>query len=119
MDTLTIKGMHFQGLHGVYEEEKKKGNDFEVDVIFSGNLTKPGKSDKLNDAVDYTKIHQIATSVMQGKSKNLVEHLCFQIGEQIQQTFSESFSFEVSVRKLNPPLPSSVKYTEVRMSWPR
>lgn len=119
MDTLTIKGMKFRAFHGVHELEKKEGNDFEVDVIFESELTKPGKSDQLSDAIDYTKIHAICTEIMKGESVDLIEHLCYQIGNKISETFPEHSAFNVSVRKLSPPLPSATEFTEARMSWPR
>jgi len=118
MDTLAIKGMKFRAFHGVHEHEKKKGNDFEVDVIFSTNLSKAGKSDQLSDAIDYTKIHKIASDIMHGASVDLIEHLCFKIGSEIEASLPEQTNFEVTVRKLTPPLSSQTAYTEVRMSWP-
>ncbi|MDR9419529.1 dihydroneopterin aldolase [Gracilimonas sp.] len=119
MDTLTIKGMQFRGHHGVHDHEKKEGNDFEVDVIFNTYLSKSAKSDELSDTVDYSKVHQIASEIMNGKSVNLIEHLCFKIGTEIAQTFPYHTKFEVIVRKLNPPLSKPVEFSEIRMSWPR
>lgn len=118
-DALVIKGMQFRGYHGVHAYEKQEGNNFEVDVIFKADLTKPGTTDQLDDAIDYTKVHQIAEEVMAGSSVDLIEHLCFQIGSKIEGECSESHAFEIRVRKLDPPLSSETKYTEVRMSWPR
>lgn len=119
MDTLAIKAMKFRAFHGVHEHEKKEGNDFEVDVNFEADLSKAGKSDKLSDAIDYTKVHEIAAEIMNGKPVDLIEHLCFLIGTEISKTFPYHSKFEVSVRKVNPPLSSPADYTEVRMSWPR
>ncbi|MEQ8525069.1 dihydroneopterin aldolase [Gracilimonas sp.] len=119
MDTLTIKGMKFRAFHGVHEHEKKEGNNFEVDVIFASDLVPPGKSDQLSDAIDYTKVHEICTEIMEGESVDLIEHLCYRIGNKISETFPEHSSFDVSVRKLSPPLSSATEFTEARMSWPR
>ncbi len=119
MDTLAIKAMKFRAFHGVHEHEKKEGNDFEVDVVFSTDLTKAGKTDQLSEAIDYTRVHEITSEIMHGKSVDLIEHLCFHIGTEISNAFPYHSKFEVSVRKLNPPLSSPTKYTEVRMLWPR
>lgn len=119
MDTLTIKGMKFRAFHGVHEHEKKEGNDFEVDVIFTSDLSAAGASDKLNDAIDYSKVHALASEIMHGKSVDLIEHLCFQIGNRIKKNFPGQTHFEVAVRKLNPPLDNETSFTEARMSWPR
>lgn len=119
MDTLTIKGMKFRGLHGVHDHEKTEGNNFEVDVIFHADLTAPGDSDNLDQAIDYTKVHEIAQNILKGESRDLIEHLCFRIGQQIVSAFPNHGSFEVAVRKLNPPLDTPVEFTEARISWPR
>jgi dihydroneopterin aldolase len=119
MDTLTIKGMKFRAFHGVHEHEKEEGNDFEVDVIFEADLSNAGKSDRLSDAIDYTKVHRICAEVMSGDSVDLIEHLCYQIGTAIAVQFPEHFRFEVCVRKLSPPLSSATEFTKARMSWPR
>lgn len=118
MDTLTIKGMKFRAFHGVHEHEKKEGNDFEIDVIVSADLSVAGRSDQLSDAIDYTKVHTIASDIMHGASVDLIEHLCFKIGSEIEASLPDHAKFEVVVRKLNPPLSSQTAYTEVRMSWP-
>ncbi|WP_421773591.1 dihydroneopterin aldolase [Gracilimonas sp.] len=119
MDTLTIKGMKFRAFHGVHEHEKEEGNDFEVDVIFEADLSKAGESDQLSDALDYTRVHRICAEIMSGKSVDLIEHLCHQIGTTIAEQFSELNQFEVRVRKLSPPLSTPTEFTEARMSWPR
>ena len=111
--------MQFRGYHGVHDKEKKEGNDFEVDVIFKSYFSKSAKSDDLTDTVDYSKVHQIASEVMDGDSVNLIEHLCFKIGSEIANTFPYHTKFEVIVRKLDPPLSAPVKSSEIRMSWPR
>ncbi len=119
MDTLTIKGMKFRAFHGVHDQEKKEGNDFEVDVIFKSDLSKPGESDTLPDTIDYSIVHRLAEEVMHGESSDLIEHLCFSIGTKISAAFPELSDFEVRVRKLNPPLSSPTNFTQARMSWPR
>lgn len=119
MDTLIIKGMKFHAFHGVHNYEKEKGNDFEVDVIAEGDFTSAGSSDDINKAVDYSVIHTLVKEVINGPSANLIEHLCFLIGDRISSQIESLSEFVVVVRKLNPPLNDHVDFTEVRMKWPR
>ena|SRR5690554_758051 len=119
MDTIAIKGMQFHGKHGVAEHEKEYGNDFEVDVIISADLSQSAETDDLSHTFDYSRIHEISGAVLNGKSVDLIEKLVFQIGNNIEQEFPEAASFEVVVRKLNPPVQDKTKFTEVRMQWPR
>lgn len=119
MDTLSIKGMHFHAFHGVDDYEKEHGNDFEVDVTLLTDLTAAAKSDRISDAPNYAKIHQLTSEVMAGESVNLIEHLAFLIGSKIEKEFEDVTEFEVKVRKLNPPVHQKTKFTEASLSWPR
>lgn len=119
MDTLTVKGMQFRAFHGVQDFEKKEGNDFVVDVIFHLDMSAAADSDDLQDAINYTQVQELTSSIMDGPSVDLIEHLCFQIGQLLASKIDGYHTFEVAIRKLNPPIKATVEYTEARMSWPR
>lgn len=119
MDILRLKGLKFRGLHGFYDEEREKGNSFEVDLTFNQSLKKAAESDDLKDTLDYQKAYEVVKSVMEGPSVKLIEHLAFLIGEMILELVEPGTKFEITVRKLNPPLPSEIDYSEVTLSWPR
>ncbi|MGD8427031.1 MAG: dihydroneopterin aldolase [Balneolaceae bacterium] len=119
METLTLKDLHFRGKHGYYEEERHKGNDFEVDLIFHANLRQAGDSDKLDDTIDYQRAEKIVRSVMEGPSVRLIETLAKRIGDNLVGSFPEIQNLEVIVRKLNPPLHTKTTYSEIRISWPQ
>lgn len=53
--------------------------DLEVDC----DLTKPGRTDQLEDTIDYTKLRAIAKEVVEGESLNLLETLAGRIAEGI------------------------------------
>ena len=119
METLTLKSLQFHAGHGYYEKERKEGNDFEVDLIFRGNLRKAGDSDKLSDTIDYQEVLETVTSVMEGPSVKLIETLAKQIGDRIFDRFDDAQELEIAVRKLHPPLDTETAYSEIRMQWPR
>lgn len=119
MDKLILKGLKFHGLHGYYENERITGNAFEVDVEFISIFDEAGKTDDLSKAIDYSKAQEIVASVMEGESKKLIETLTFLIGQKLYTYFPFVESIEVSVRKLNPPMPGETEYSEVTMLWPR
>lgn len=120
MDTLSVNGMKFLGYHGVQDFEKKEGNDFIVDVTFHTDLSVAGRSDELEDAINYTEVQQITAEVMEGESADLIETLCYHIGQKLQERYQDfAEKIIVQVRKLNPPIKAPVDHTEARMSWPR
>lgn len=119
MDILRLKGLKFSGLHGFYDEERNNGNDFEVDFLIKKNLETPANTDQLKDTIDYQMIYSIVESIMHGPSVKLIEHLAFLIGNRISKLVDKDSYFEITVRKLNPPLPSEIHYSEVTLIWPR
>lgn len=119
METLTLKNLQFHAKHGYHEKERKEGNNFEVDLIFRGDLRKAGDSDELSDTIDYQQVLDIVTSVMKGPSVKLIETLAKQIGDQLFNHFNDATELEVTVRKLHPPLEVETAYSEIRMQWQR
>lgn len=119
METLTLKGLSFRAPHGYYEEERQKGNDFEVDLIFSADLRKAGHTDDLSDTIDYQEVEHIVRAIMEDEPVNLIETLTRRIGDRLFENFTKVQKLEVSVRKLYPPLNTETKYSEVRMTWQR
>lgn len=119
MDTLTIKGLRFHAGHGYYEEERREGNDFEVDLTFHADLSEAGHSDDLEKTIDYQKAEDLVKRIMEGPSVKLIETLAVKIGETLFETFEQVTKLEISVRKLNPPLSTDTQYSEVHMTWQR
>lgn len=119
MDKLVLKGLNFRALHGYFEQERKEGNDFEIDLHFYLPLQKPGRYDDLDQTIDYAAARDIVAAVMYGPSVKLIETLTLSIGDQIFERFGQLERLEVIVRKLNPPMEGETEYAEVTMSWPR
>ena len=119
MDILRLKGLKFRGLHGFYDEERIHGNNFEVDFLIKKNLQIPANTDQLESTIDYQMVYNTVKSIMHGPSVKLIEHLAFLIGDKISELVDKDSYFEITVRKLNPPLPSELDYSEVTLIWPR
>lgn len=119
MDILTLKALKYHAGHGYHEQERLEGNDFEVDLTFWGDLGEAGRSDQLEDTVDYQRAENIVSKVMQGPSLQLIETLAHRIGEQLFDEFTEVKKLQVKVRKMNPPLPTPTNYSEICMTWNR
>ena len=110
MDVLRVTGMKFHAFHGHNEQEKIDGNDFEVDLILHFDMTLPGNSDKLDDALDYADLRRITAGIMEGPSADLIEYLAFKIGNTIWDTYGSG---------LNPPIDGHTNHVEAGYSWPR
>lgn len=120
MDRLHLQGMHFHALHGVYDEEKVQGNEFEVSVSFSTDLSKEGASDDLQEAIDYGQVYKSIEKIMKGPSADLIEHLAWKIGNNLWQEYhSRCESLTVSITKMNPPVDGDLRQARAELTWPR
>ena len=104
--TIELKQLRFFAYHGLYEEERKTGNEFEVTLIvtcqpLSGTIT------DISDTVNYGELYQLLKTEMQ-KPRDLLETLVMEIAEIIHISFPTVKTIEISVTKLFPPI---VKFT--------
>jgi dihydroneopterin aldolase len=85
VDRIQLKGMSFQGRHGVRDAERANAQEFKVDIEVDCDLAKAGRTDKLADTIDYTRIRAIAKEVIEGESAQLLETLASRMADQVLQ----------------------------------
>ena len=73
-DSIKIKGIAAIGFHGVYTEERAKGQKFIVDVKLS--LPLQGMKDDLSKTVNYADIAHLVVRHITGEPVNLIETVC-------------------------------------------
>ena len=77
--------MSFQGRHGVRPAERERPQEFKVDIEVDVDLSEPGKTDRVEDTIDYRQLRAIAKDVIEGESQKLLETLASRIAEQALQ----------------------------------
>jgi dihydroneopterin aldolase len=85
MDRVLLEGMSFRGRHGVRAAERDKAQEFRVDVEVDCDLSEPGRTDRIEDTVDYTRVRAIAKEVIEGESHKLLESLAALIADRVLQ----------------------------------
>jgi dihydroneopterin aldolase len=83
MDRIALEGMVFSGRHGVRPAEREQPQEFNVDVKVDADLVAPGRSDRVEDTVDYRLVYAIAKDVVEGESAKLIETLAHRIAERV------------------------------------
>jgi dihydroneopterin aldolase len=83
VDRIVLEGMTFSGRHGVRPAERAHGQNFTVDVEVETDLVRPGKSDQVDDSVDYRLLRAIAKEVIEGESVSLIETLADRIADRV------------------------------------
>ena len=72
MDTIKIENLKIFAYHGVFEEEKQKGQVFFVNLKLYMPLRKPGISDALADAVNYDEVCSLVVDVFTKEIYDLI-----------------------------------------------
>jgi 7,8-dihydroneopterin aldolase/epimerase/oxygenase len=104
MDKIFVNKMEFYGYHGVFPEETKLGQRFKVDLAIEIDLAKAGKSDDLEDSVNYGELYEVCKSVVEGEPFKLVEAVAERIASELLKTFSAIELCTVKVYKPDPPI---------------
>ena len=100
--TIELKGLRFFAEHGMYAEERKVGNQFEIDIEIS---FKPPKHTitSIEETVNYVEIYRIIEERF-SEYRNLLETCAMEISEALHEHFSEIRQVSISIKKINPPI---------------
>ena len=104
-DRIELRGLHVRGNHGVFDHEKRDGQEFVVDVTLWIDLQAAARSDDLADTVDYGVLAQLAHDVVAGPSRDLIETVGAEIADAIMVHDERVSSCEVTVHKPSAPIP--------------
>lgn len=85
MDRIELQGMSFHGRHGVRPAEREHPQEFRVDIEVECDLREAGRTDHLEDTVDYTQVRAAARDVIEGESFKLLESLAARVAERVLQ----------------------------------
>jgi dihydroneopterin aldolase len=117
-DLISIKGIKGFGYHGVFDFEKRDGQDFFVDIEVAVDLQNASKSDSLQDSIDYSLLTSIAREEIEGEPVNLIERLAGKIADRILQQFSQATTVSITVHKPSAPVSEDVTDISVTIKRP-
>ncbi|MEU0495140.1 dihydroneopterin aldolase [Mycobacterium sp. NPDC006124] len=103
-DRIELRGLTVRGNHGVFDHERRDGQDFVVDVTVWIDLAAAAASDDLADTVDYGGLARLAADVVAGPPRNLIETVAAEIADTIM-TDERLHAVEVVVHKPDAPIP--------------
>jgi len=99
---IELRGMQFYSFHGLYEEEKRIGGEYIVDVLAKLDSTHHEVS-SIGETVNYAEIFAIVKKEM-NHPRELLETLTQSIAKKIHSKFSSIKEIEVRVEKKVPPI---------------
>ncbi|KKO81432.1 MULTISPECIES: dihydroneopterin aldolase [Corynebacterium] len=102
-DRIELTGLECFGYHGVFEEEKKTGQPFIVDITCW--LDTAGIGDDLSRTVNYAELADVAADIVEGPSRDLIETVAEEVAETAMQRFGILHAIEVTIHKPKAPIP--------------
>lgn len=109
-----LEGMEFHAFHGVYEEERKVGGKYIVDVFVLTDALKAIQNDDLEGTINYEHIYNAVKMNMQ-QPVQLIEHLAQKIVESIRTFVQQEDTIRIKIKKMHPPLGGEVSASVVEL----
>jgi dihydroneopterin aldolase len=105
-DRITLTGLRVFGRHGVFDHEKRDGQDFLVDITVWLDLTAAAASDDLTRTLHYGELAELAAGIIGGPPCDLIESVAGRIADEVLAD-KRVHTVEVTVHKPSAPIPLS------------
>lgn len=107
--------MQFYGYHGLFPEENKLGQRFNVDLELYTDLRKAGQSDEMTDSIHYGEAFEIVRDIVEGEAKDLIEAVAETIAEALLKHFDLLQACKVTVIKPDAPIPGQFDNVQIEI----
>jgi dihydroneopterin aldolase / 2-amino-4-hydroxy-6-hydroxymethyldihydropteridine diphosphokinase len=114
-DRITLNGLRVKGFHGVFDHERRDGQDFVVDVTLHLDTSAAAGSDDLHDTVDYGGLALALATLIRGEPVDLLERLAQRLARRCLADPRVTRA-EVSVHKPAAPIPETFHDVAVTIS---
>ncbi|WP_236700328.1 dihydroneopterin aldolase [Allosalinactinospora lopnorensis] len=104
LDRIAVRGLRARGHHGVFEEERRKGQEFLVDVVLGVDTREAARTDDLAHTVHYGVLSERLVEVVEGEPVDLIETLAGRLAE-VCLADPAVHEAEVTVHKPEAPIP--------------
>jgi len=102
MDRVFLEGLVFYGYHGVNAEERQQGQRFVVSVQVGLDLGEAGRSDRIENTVNYAEVYRLVRDIVEGPPLHLLEAVAHEIASALLNRIAAE---EVEVRIEKPWAP--------------
>ncbi len=115
MDKISVKGLEIYAYHGVFDEEKRKGQNFILDIDAFVDISKACESDDVNDTVSYAQIIEETVRVFTQSKYNLLERASQQVARALFDRFDKIKSLRILLMKPDAPIDADFEYTGIEI----
>lgn len=112
-DRITLTGLRVRGRHGVFEHERRDGQDFLIDLTVWVDTDKAAGTDDVADTVDYGALAHRAAAIVGGDPCNLIERVAATVAEDVMAD-ERVHAVEVTIHK--PAAPIGLPFADVAVT---
>lgn len=119
MDKIKITNLKVFAHHGVFPEETLNGQNFYVNAVLYLDCRRAGKSDNLDDSLDYGQVCHFITGYLQEHTFLLIEAAAEHLAEEMLLTMPSLLKVEIELCKPHAPigLPFENVSVTIGRSW--
>ena len=102
-DRLAVRGLSIHGHHGVFDFERREGQEFVIDLVLGLDTRVAARSDDLHETVDYGTLVDEVRSAVENAPVDLIETLAQRIAD-VCLRHARVEDVEVTVHKPHAPI---------------
>jgi dihydroneopterin aldolase len=118
-DKIQLRSLRILAHCGAYKEEKERLQPFEIDLDIKYDQSIAGKSDNLNDAVDYEPLCEAILDIAASEEFNLIEAMAQRFVDALFITDAKIKAISITLNKLRPPLQVDILSAGVKIKRER
>lgn len=103
-DEIRIEQLEVYAYHGVFPEEKRKGQTFLVNAVLCTDTRKAGQNDRLEQSTDYGNVCCFISEWMKNNTCNLIEAAAEKLAQAILLKYDLLSGIELEIRKPEAPI---------------
>ena len=112
-DQIRIEGLRASGFHGVFEHERRDGQEFIVDLTLSLDLNDAARTDDVTSTVHYGELADAVVAAVERDPVNLIETVADRVA-QVALSYERVVEVEVTIHKPNAPI--TVPFSDVAVT---
>lgn len=113
VDEITLTGLTVFGYHGVFDFERRQGQEFTIDLALQLSLSAAAASDDVVDTVHYGELADRVAGIVAGEPVNLIETLAQRIAD---ATLEDHRVQNVTVTVHKPHAPIEQTFADVSVT---
>jgi len=112
-DRIRLSGLTATGYHGVFDHERREGQQFVVDLVLYTDIRPAAAADDLLLTANYGEVAEQVCSIIAGEPVDLIETLAERIAAHVLAGFAPVQAVDVTVHK--PQAPITVPFGDVEI----